>query len=665
LLDAPAAPELDRLARLAASVLRAPAAFLTLVDAERDFYAAAVGLPEPIAATRELTGPTFCELAIAGADPLVIPDTAADPAYRDVPTVRSLGVAAYVGVPLVVDGQPVGSLCAIDTAPRAWAAHEVEVLRALADSALREIELRRANAALRAGEQRLRDVFEQAPVAVAVLRGRVAADLVFELVNPRYTQMLPPDRAPLGRRLGDALPELAGAMGPVLQRVLDTGEPFVAAEYPVPLDRDGDGAPEEYFFNFVYHPLLAPGGAVEGIVGVGTEVTESVRARIRAEGLARQLRTLSENATLALFIMDERQRCTYMNPAAERLTGFTLAELQGKALHYHVHHTRPDGTPYPLEECPIDRAFPQNMREQGTEVFVRRDGSFYEVAFTASPIREGDRTVGTIIEVRDVTDERARERERERLLAAERAARTEAEAANRAKSEFLAVMSHELRTPLNAIDGYAELLELGLRGALNDAQREDLARVRRANRHLTGLVTDVLNFARLEAGQVTVQCRPLELGPVVADLEALVAPQVAAKGLAFEHDACAPDTPAEPHHVLADPEKLRQVLLNLIVNAIKFTEPGGRVSLECERDPAARVVRVRVSDTGHGIPPEQLGRIFDPFVQVDRQRTRDSQQGLGLGLAISRDLARAMRGDLTVESAPGVGSTFTLTLPAA
>jgi PAS domain-containing protein len=212
-------------------VLRAPAAFLTLVDAERDFYAAAVGLPEPIAATRELTGPTFCELAIAGADPLVIPDTAADPAYRDVPTVRSLGVAAYVGVPLVVDGQPVGSLCAIDTAPRAWAAHEVEVLRALADSALREIELRRANAALRAGEQRLRDVFEQAPVAVAVLRGRVAADLVFELVNPRYTQMLPPDRAPLGRRLGDALPELAGAMGPVLQRVLDTGEPFVAAEY--------------------------------------------------------------------------------------------------------------------------------------------------------------------------------------------------------------------------------------------------------------------------------------------------------------------------------------------------------------------------------------------------------------------------------------------------
>jgi PAS domain S-box-containing protein len=574
-------------------------------------------------------------------------------------------IGAVAAVPLLKGGRLTAVLFVHYRGPHAFSAGELALLEAAAERTWDAVERSRAEAALRVGEQRLRSVFEQAPVAVAVLRGRVAADLVFELVNPSYAEMIPAGRAPLGRRLGDALPEVAGAMAPVLQRVLDTGEPFVAAEFAVPLDRDGDGVPEPYFFNFVYHPLLGPDGAVEGLVGVGTEVTESVRARVHAEALAGRLRTLSENATLALFVMDEHQRCTYMNPAAERLTGFTLAELQGKALHYYVHHTRPDGTPYPLEECPIDRAFPQNMREQGTEVFVHKAGHFYEVAFTASPIREGDRTVGTIIEVRDVTEERARERERERLLAAERGARTEAEAANQAKSQFLAVMSHELRTPLNAIDGYAELLELGLRGPLNDAQREDLARVRRANRHLTGLVTDVLNFARLEAGQVTVQCQPLELAPVVADLEALVAPQVAAKGLAFTHDACAPDTPAEPHRVLADPEKLRQVLLNLIVNAIKFTDHGGRVSLECERDPAARLVRVRVADTGRGIPAEQLGRIFDPFVQVDRQRTRDSQQGLGLGLAISRDLARAMRGDLAVESTPGVGSTFTLTLPAA
>jgi len=131
-----------------------------------------------------------------------------------------------------------------------------------------------------------------------------------------------------------------------------------------------------------------------------------------------QLETVAENATLALFIMDEHQRCIYMNPAAERLTGYTLAEVQGSPLHDYVHHTRPDGTPYPLEECPIDRAFPTNLREQGEEVFVHRDGHFYPVAFTASPIRREGRTVGTIIEVRDISGEREAHAERERLLAA-------------------------------------------------------------------------------------------------------------------------------------------------------------------------------------------------------------------------------------------------------
>jgi signal transduction histidine kinase len=133
--------------------------------------------------------------------------------------------------------------------------------------------------------------------------------------------------------------------------------------------------------------------------------------------------------------------------------------------------------------------------------------------------------------------------------------------------------------------------------------------------------------------------------------------------VAFDHDGCASDTPDRPHIVRADPEKFRQILLNLLTNAVKFTEAGGRVSLACATDAAAGVVRVRVTDTGRGIASEQFERIFEPFVQVDRHRTRESQQGVGLGLAISRDLARRMAGELTVESTPGVGSTFTLVLP--
>jgi PAS domain S-box-containing protein len=488
-------------------------------------------------------------------------------------------------------------------------------------------------------------VFEQAPVAVVVVRGRGAADLIFELANPRYLEMLPPGRAPVGRRIADALPEILPTMGPVLQHVLDTGEPFVASDARIPLDRDGDGAAEDYYFNFVYHPLVEADGTVGGVVGVGTEVTASVRARQHAEALAeqlrerearlaeqtRQLRTVSENATLALFVMDERQQCTYMNPAAEQLTGFALGELRGKPLHDYVHHTRPDGSPYPLAECPIDQAFPQNMREQGTEVFVHKDGSFYPVAFTASPVREGDRTVGTIVEVRDVREERARERERDALLAAERAARAEAEAANRAKGEFLAVMSHELRTPLNAIGGYAELLELGVRGELTDAQRADVARIRRANQHLTALVTDVLNFARLEAGQVALHPALVELGPVIDDLEALVAPQVAARGLTFAHDGCASDTPDRPHRVWADPEKVRQVVLNLLSNAIKFTGAGGRVSLDCADDPERGVVRLRVADTGRGSRPSSCRASSSPSCRSTARAWPRASRGWGWG----------------------------------
>ncbi|WP_310569967.1 ATP-binding protein [Gemmatimonas sp.] len=244
--------------------------------------------------------------------------------------------------------------------------------------------------------------------------------------------------------------------------------------------------------------------------------------------------------------------------------------------------------------------------------------------------------------------------------------RAEAEAANGAKTMFLSSMSHELRTPLHAIGGYADLLTLGVRGPITDVQRQDLERVRMANQHLLSLVNDILNFARVDAGQLEYRLADVELAVLVADVEPLIAPQFAAKEIAFDHDGCASDTPDRPHRVRADPEKLRQILLNLLTNAVKFTPAGGHVRLACSTDVAAGVVSVRVTDTGRGIPADQLERIFEPFVQVDRHRLNDSrQQGVGLGLAISRELARHMGGNLTAESTPGVGSTFTLTVPMA
>jgi signal transduction histidine kinase len=243
------------------------------------------------------------------------------------------------------------------------------------------------------------------------------------------------------------------------------------------------------------------------------------------------------------------------------------------------------------------------------------------------------------------------------------AARAAADAASAAKSQFLATMSHELRTPLNAIGGYVQLLQLGIHGPLAPAQAHALDRVARAQRHLLGLINDVLNLARIEAGRVEYAREEVRVADVVAGVMPMVEPQLAAAGLTSA-TSVAPDLVAR-----ADPEKVEQILINLLTNAVKFTPPGGVVRVEAGRGGEAGCVVVGVSDTGIGIAPDKLDSVFEPFVQVrgaDRARGgAQGAQGTGLGLAISRDLARGMGGDLRARSEERRGSTFTLELPGA
>ena len=234
----------------------------------------------------------------------------------------------------------------------------------------------------------------------------------------------------------------------------------------------------------------------------------------------------------------------------------------------------------------------------------------------------------------------------------------EAKAANRAKSDFLATVSHELRTPLNAIAGYAELMEMGLRGPLTDEQRRDLARIRSSGQHLLGLISSVLDLNRIERGQVSYDVTSIAIGPFLADLDALVSPQAAAKSLTLEYVPTDADLA-----VRADREKLRQVILNLLSNAIRFTPAGGRITLSASPLDEDRVA-IHIEDTGPGIPESRHEHVFEPFVQLDRSLTH-SQGGLGLGLAISRDLARGMNGDLVLDPTGRSGARFVLTLPMA
>jgi signal transduction histidine kinase len=236
------------------------------------------------------------------------------------------------------------------------------------------------------------------------------------------------------------------------------------------------------------------------------------------------------------------------------------------------------------------------------------------------------------------------------------AARVDAEQANAAKSRFLSTMSHELRTPLNAVTGYIDLMDAEVHGPITDAQREDIRRIKRAVAQLTSVINDILNFAKLEAGEVTYDIRPIPVHEALANASALMEPQAAAKGIAFTYTFCDPDLVA-----LADRERLQQIVLNLLSNAVKYTATGGSVTLHCDMLDDTTIL-ISVTDTGRGISPENIARIFNPFVQLlDSPHT--PSDGVGLGLAIGRDLARGMGGDITVTSRIGEGSVFMLILP--
>jgi signal transduction histidine kinase len=235
-------------------------------------------------------------------------------------------------------------------------------------------------------------------------------------------------------------------------------------------------------------------------------------------------------------------------------------------------------------------------------------------------------------------------------------ARIAAEAASRAKSGFLATMSHELRTPLNAIGGYVDLIRLDIAGPTTEQQQQYLHRVQRAQQHLLGMINDVLNFARLDAGRVEYQLRPVRIPELVKEAGQLIAPLAEQKGLHFV-TLNGPDIAGR-----GDAEKVRQILLNLLSNAVKFTDAGGTVETSWISQNGALDIRVR--DTGIGVPAERLESIFDPFLQLDADLTR-MRQGTGLGLSIARELARGMDGEITVQSIPGKGSTFTFRMPLA
>ncbi|MBB4637266.1 ATP-binding protein [Longimicrobium terrae] len=550
--------------------------------------------------------------------------------------------------------------------------------------------------------ERLAAVFQHAPSFLAVLRG---PDHVFTLANGAYYQLVG-HREIIGKPVIEALPEVAGqGFIELLNGVLWTGTPYLGRELPILLARTPGAQPEERYVDFTYLPLVEGEGERVGIIAHGFDVTGQVLARREVERLLaeseesrREMTRTNEllsgqQVELEVITEQLQENAAELEAQTEALadanlrlqasegrlrgifdqTPIPLAVMSGPDHVYTIVSPRYTafGGGRPLLGIPFRQAFPETLEgglgeildrvyEAGEPffaserpVFIDRDGDgvpeeyLFDVGY--QPLRDTNGQVYALVSIaNDVTHQVRARGELER-------ARAEAEEANRAKSEFLANMSHELRTPLNAIGGYTELMELEIHGPVTTGQRDMLQRVQAAQRHLLTLINDILSYARLEAGRVEFDLEPLSARRVLGSLDALIAPQAASKQIAYQVLECDGEL-----RFMGDEERVRQILVNLVSNAVKFTEAGGRVVLRCDAD--AEWGYLRVEDNGRGVPAEKLESIFDPFTQVDR-RLDQPQGGVGLGLAISRDLALGMGGDLTAESTLGQGSTFTLRLP--
>jgi PAS domain S-box-containing protein len=394
--------------------------------------------------------------------------------------------------------------------------------------------------------------------------------------------------------------------------------------------------PTDHVVLGTYELGLVVAATSAALLGIALAGTQFERWTLTTRGRFQNLLELSPQV---VWFGGPDGQITYFNPYWYEYTGLSQKKALGDGWIGAIH---------PEDRERVVDGWQEAVREGSDyEVELRlrgHDGNYCWFLARSRPARDESGKVDAWLGIAVDIEERKKAEE-------------EAWAASQAKSEFLASMSHELRTPLNAIGGYAELLAMGIRGPLNADQAQDIARIRRSQQHLLTLIQDVLNFAKVDAGQAEYHITAVPVDEALRDTESMIAPQILAKGLHYSYKGA-----GKTAAVLADPEKMQQIVLNLLTNAVKFTEPGGTIALSSEI--SGKCVEIRVADTGPGISPEKLSRIFDPFVQAER-RLNQPVQGVGLGLAISQDLARAMGGQVIVESVLGEGSTFTLSLPRA
>ena len=646
-LDTPPEAIFDSLTRLATLTFQTPIALVSLVDADRQWFKSCVGL-DARETSRDVA---FCDHAIRQADVMVVLDATRDPRFADNPLVTGdLGIRFYAGAPLVTpSGHRLGTLCIIDVHPRpAFDQAQCAQLETMASAVTDALIMRRDisnHLALERQRTKDRALLAQAEEMAGVGHWSwdAANDATFwspavYRIHGIDTALPPPDLAGvLALFHPDDAPTLAG----LVARAVSHGEPYSLNARVIQPDGEtrhvsARGSCE-----------LDQTGGVTALVGTFIDVTDLKLADEKLRVNEARLQSLMDNSADLIFRIEPGRGITWVSPCCRRY-GYEPEELIGTFAIDLVHPE--DRANLDILRAARFAGLPDPPGSTRQHRVRHKNGSWICVEGSPTLIRGADGQVLEVVNVmRDVTVQR------EAVLALE-AARAAAEAATRVKTDFVANMSHEIRTPLTAILGYANLL--AQRTDLDVSARGHLSHITNGGRGLLAIVNDILDFSKLEAGQVVISQQPTSPAELLRDTLLMFAPQAEAKGIELDFEAVG-ELPAA---VLVDPDKTRQILLNLIGNAVKFTDKG-RVRLKASHDPVKARLDVWVEDTGPGMSEDQRAKLFQRFSQVDGSSTR-RHGGTGLGLAISHNLAQAMGGDIEVESWIGRGSVFHLQMAA-
>ena len=643
ILDTPPEAAFERITSLAARLFGVPIVLVSLVDANRQWFKSCFGL-DTRQTDRKLS---FCAHAILSDAVMVVPDATADPRFVNNGLVTGPPhIRFYAGAPLKTpEGLNLGSFCLMDTSPRQFSDEHQAMLADLAATVVDELELRRVARELREKEETLRQIASknsQLAAAVTNLQTSVVItdpnlpDNPIIFINPAFTAMTGyPAEEVVGRNCRFLQgPESDPATVREMREAIAERRPFtgVVCNYR----KDGSSFLNELTIN----PVFDEEGQVVNLVGLQNDVTER-KAAEEAHARLAAIVNYSEDAIVGKSLDGI---ITSWNAGAQQLYGYSAEEIIGQPASLLITPDRPDE-----ERQLLERIRNGERVEHYETVRLHKDGRRLEVSLVMSPIKDGTgRITGASVIARDIMD-------RKQAEAALQEAKKEAERANLAKSEFLSRMSHELRTPLNAIIGFGQLLE---EDDLPPDQHQSIAHIVKGGKHLLSLINEVLDIASIEAGRMQLSLEPVGVRDIVHESLDLVRPLTSPRQIQIVESSACSET--ETRSVRADNQRLRQVLLNLLANAIKYNRDGGSVCVECE-SAADNRLRIVVRDTGPGIAPDKIERLFVPFDRLGAEQTRI--EGTGLGLALSQRLIEAMDGQMGVQSTLGEGSAFWIELP--